>query len=92
MEEWIFRRPLKLSNAFGKPSLIIFSDGSMQAYVACTYVRWQIGDKFLVCLIVAKHKIAPVRQLSVPRLELFSVLIAARLRGTRVKEFYRSRQ
>lgn len=34
LEELTFRRPLKPSDAFGKPSLIIFSDGSKQAYGA----------------------------------------------------------
>ena len=88
LEDVTFRRPLKPSNAFGKPSLIIFSDGSMQAYGACAYVRWQIGkDKFDANLIVAKNKIAPVKQLSIPRLELCGALIAARLRETIMKEF-----
>lgn len=88
LEELTFRRPLKPSNAFGKPSLIIFSDGSKQAYGTCAYVRWQTGkDKFDANLIVAKNKIAPVKQLTIPRLELCGALMAARLRESIVKEF-----
>ena len=87
MEELTFRRPLKPSNAFGNPSLIS-SDGSMQAYGACAYTRWQIGkDKFDVKLIVAKNKIAPVKQLSIPRLELCGALMAVKFRESIVKEF-----
>ena len=44
LEELTFMRTLKSSNALGRPSLIIFSDGSMQANGACAYVRWQIVD------------------------------------------------
>ncbi|KAK4304807.1 hypothetical protein Pmani_023242 [Petrolisthes manimaculis] len=88
LEELTFRRPLKPSNALGNPSLIIFSDSSKQAYGACAYVRWQTGkDKFDANLIIAKSKIAPVKQLTIPRLELCGALMAARLRESLVKEF-----
>ena len=88
LEKLTFMRTLKPSNALGKPSLIIFSDGSMQAYGACAYVRWQIDEsKFVANLIVAKNKIAPVRRLSIPRLEHCGALMAARLRETIVKQF-----
>ncbi|XP_068229326.1 uncharacterized protein [Palaemon carinicauda] len=88
LESLTFRRPLKPSNAFGKPNLVIFSDGSTQAYGACAYVRWQISDsKFESSLIMAKNKIAPVKQMSIPRLELCGALIAARMRELIVKEF-----
>lgn len=88
LEDLTFRRALKPSNAFGRPTLIIFSDGSMQAYGACAYVRWQIDEnRFVASLIVAKNKIAPVKQLSIPRLELCGALVATRLRETIVKQF-----
>ncbi|XP_068220711.1 uncharacterized protein [Palaemon carinicauda] len=73
LESLTFRRPLKPSNAFGKPNLVIFSDGSTQAYGACAYVRWQISDnKFESTLIMVK---------------LCGALIAARMRELIVKEF-----
>lgn len=88
LEKLTFQRTLKPSNAMGRPSLIIFSDGSMQAYGACAYVRWQTTEnKFVASLIVAKNKIAPLKQLSIPRLELCGALVAARLRETIVKQF-----
>lgn len=88
MEELTFKRPLKPSNVWGKRSLVIFSDGSTQAYGTCAYLRWQVEeDEFVTNQIVAKNKIAPVKQLSIPRLELCGALIAARLRKTIVREF-----
>ncbi|KAK4310069.1 hypothetical protein Pmani_018335 [Petrolisthes manimaculis] len=88
LEELTFRRPLKPSNALGNPSLIIFSDSSKQAYGACAYVRWQTSkDKFDANVIIAKSKIAPVKQLTIPHLELCGALMAARLRESLVKEF-----
>ncbi|XP_047482843.1 uncharacterized protein LOC125034852 [Penaeus chinensis] len=88
LERLTFRRSLIPSNVVGKPSLIIFSDGSMQAYGACAYVRWQIGeDEFESHLIAARNKIAPMKQMSIPRLELCAALMAARLRESILKEF-----
>ncbi|XP_068250079.1 uncharacterized protein [Palaemon carinicauda] len=83
-----FRRPLKPCNAIGTPGLIVFADGSQLAYEACAYFKWQTGeDKFEAKLIVAKNKIAPVRQLTIPQLELCGALISARLRTAIMKEF-----
>ncbi|XP_063603426.1 uncharacterized protein LOC134779294 [Penaeus indicus] len=88
LEKLTFRRSLIPSNAVGKPSLIIFSDSSMQAYGACAYVRWQTGeDEFESHLIAARNKIAPMKQMSIPRLELCAALMAARLRESILKEF-----
>ena len=88
LERLTFKRTLEPSNAIGSPSLVLFSDGSMQAYGVCAYVRWQIReDEFESNLIVAKNKIAPMKQLSIPRLELCGALMSARLRDTIVKEF-----
>ena len=72
----------------GRPTLIFLSDGSMQAYGACAYVRWQVEEnKFVASLIAAKNKVAPVKQLCIPRLELCGALLTARLRETIVRKF-----
>ena len=53
------------------PILVIFSDGSNLAFGACAYVRWDVAwDTYKVMLIMAKNRIAPTKQLSIPRLEL----------------------
>ncbi|XP_063596234.1 uncharacterized protein LOC134773087 [Penaeus indicus] len=88
LEKLTFRRSLIPSNVVGKPSLIIFLDGSMQAYGACAYVRWQTGeDEFDSHLIAARKKITPMKQMSIPRLELCAALMATRLRESILKEF-----
>nr|CAI5839870.1 unnamed protein product [Callosobruchus analis] len=57
-----------------------FSDASLQAYSAVVYVRTTdcIG-KTWVQLLCAKTKVAPVKALTIPRLELCGALILARL-------------
>ena len=85
-----FPRCIKPPHAIGQPTLVIFSDASSRAYGACAYVHWEIetenpGDckSFLVS---AKNKIAPTRQLSIPRLELCAAVLGCRLGETIQKE------
>lgn len=62
--------------AVGKPTLIIFSDGCVQTYGTCAYIRWELKDGgFESRLLVAKNRIAPTRQLSIPRFELCGVVL-----------------
>ena len=66
---------------------MIFSDGSTAAYGTCAYIRWELPDGvFNSRLVMAKSKLAPLKQLSIPRIELCGALIAARMRETIVKE------
>lgn len=39
-----FSRCIKPSNAIGHPTLVIFSDGSGDAYGAVAYARWMMKD------------------------------------------------
>ena len=65
------------------PILVIFSDGSNLAFGACAYVRWEVAwDTYKVMLIMAKNRIAPTKQLSIPRLELCGAVLSARIRET----------
>ena len=51
------------------PWLIVFSDGSQIAYDACAYIRWKTKDgRCESFLLAAKNRIAPTRQLTIPRL------------------------
>lgn len=82
-----FQRCMKPNDAVGKP--IIFSDGSTVAYGTCAYVRWELkGDGYAVRLIAAKNRLAPIRQITIPRIELCRAVLAVRLRKTIVKEIY----
>lgn len=57
-----------------------FSDASQQAYGACCYIRTaDVSGKFKVALLTAKSRVAPLKQQSIPRLELCGALLAAEL-------------
>ena len=51
-----------------------------KAFGACTYVRWKLTDgKFGVRFVAAKSRIAPLKELTIPRLELQAAVLASRL-------------
>ncbi|CAC5382019.1 unnamed protein product [Mytilus coruscus] len=78
---WDYAMCLKPDNAVGDPMLVIFSDGSKLAYGTCAYVRWGTAHGgFESRLVIAKNRIAPTKQMSVPRLELCGAVLAARIR------------
>ena len=64
-------------------TLCIFSDASREAFRSCTYIR-QKGEnsKYEVKLIAAKSRVAPLKQLTIPRLELQAAVLASRLAKT----------
>ena len=86
VESVTFDRSLKPVNAVGKPILIIFSDGSQYAYGACAYIRWNVVDgSFISKLICAKKRLAPLKTMTIPRIELMGAVIGCRLRTTIIK-------
>ncbi|XP_045105485.1 uncharacterized protein LOC123500995 [Portunus trituberculatus] len=87
LETLWFPRCVREADHVGNPTLVIFSDGSTIAYGACAYVRWEYRTgMFSSRLLMAKSKLAPLKQLSVPRIELCGALLAARMRETITKE------
>ena len=64
-----------------KPSrLHVFCDASEKAYSAVAYLQWEVRDKEMaVSLVASKSRVAPLKKLSLPRLELMGALIGARL-------------
>ncbi|XP_043485170.1 uncharacterized protein LOC122513008 [Leptopilina heterotoma] len=59
--------------------LHVFCDASIQAFAAVAYLRLQEEDKVQTALVMAKTRVAPIKLLTVPRLELQSAVMATRL-------------
>ena len=57
-----------------------FGDASPSAYGACVYLRVKMSDgSWKSSLVIARAKVAPLKRLSLPRLELLGALLCARL-------------
>lgn len=67
------------------PMLCIFSDASEEAFGACAYLRWEKGDGAETKLLCAKSRVAPLKKLTIPKLELQGAVLASRLCKT-IKE------
>ena len=81
LKEVEFPRCIKPSNVIGDQILVIFSDGSSDAYGAVAYARWMTKDgTYKAQLIASKNRIAPVKIVDIVRLELSGAVIAKRLR------------
>ncbi|KRZ58658.1 hypothetical protein T02_1348 [Trichinella nativa] len=68
-------------NLVRRIELHIFGDASQTAYAACAYIRVEPMD-----LVISKNRVAPLKQISLPRLELMAALLCARLKGYLEKE------
>lgn len=73
-------------------TIIAFSDASEGAYGAAVYVKVQddLNSPAVVNLVCAKSKVAPLKTISVARLDLCAVLLMSRL-VRRVIDTYKSR-
>ena len=71
LNEVSFPRGLLTIGANEDATLCIFSDASREAFRSCAYIR-QKGEnnKYEVELIAAKSRVAPLKQATIPRLEL----------------------
>ena len=65
----------------GKPELLVFSDGSVMAFGAVSYIRWKLksGNRWST-LVMSKSKISPKNRITIPRLELNGAVLAKRLK------------
>ncbi|KAM8702360.1 hypothetical protein ACLKA7_007790 [Drosophila subpalustris] len=59
--------------------LHVFVDAGEDAYAAVAYFQIEHEGKVFLCLVSAKSKVAPLRPLSIPRLELQAAVTGARL-------------
>ncbi|XP_054272911.1 uncharacterized protein LOC128993174 [Macrosteles quadrilineatus] len=67
--------------------LVGFSDASAQGYCATLYLRVVSEDQISTHLLVAKTKLAPIKTVSIPRLELCGAHLLARLHSSVSKMF-----
>nr|XP_034195313.1 uncharacterized protein LOC117611471 [Osmia lignaria] len=56
-----------------------FCDASQRAYAAVVYLRVSKGEVSVTTLLVAKTKVAPVKAVSIPRLELCGAVLLSKL-------------
>lgn len=82
-----FPRSLTPLNTIGLPTLCIFADASRDAFGACSHLRWKksSGD-YESRFISAKSRVAPLKELTIPRLELQAAVLASRLYKTIIEE------
>ena len=82
-----FARCLTPPKTIGQPVLCVFSDTSEDAFGACANARWQLSTGgFSAQFIAAKSRVAPLKKLTIPRLELQGAVLASRLGKTILKE------
>ncbi|XP_043862533.1 uncharacterized protein LOC122756543 [Drosophila santomea] len=66
---WIWYQPEVIIEHHG------FCDASQRAYGAAIYIRVEMGQKILTRLLTAKTRVAPVKTVSLPRLELCGAVL-----------------
>ena len=87
LNEVKFERCLTPLNVASDPWLIVFCDASRLAFGTCAYVRWELMDGTVgVRFVVAKACVAPLKELTIPRLELQAAVLASRLAKTILDE------
>ena len=56
-----------------------FADGSEKAYGAASYLRIYDANQVRCSLVIGKARLAPIKTISIPRLELSAAVVAVRL-------------
>ena len=59
-------------------NIVCFCDASKKAYAAIVYLQEERGSGSKANLVFAKTRLAPVKEITVPRLELMAILIGVR--------------
>lgn len=68
-----------------------FCDASSSGYAAVIYLRTSCNNKVMIQLLIAKSRVAPLKRLSIPRLELQAAALLAELM-TVAKGFFKENQ
>nr|XP_042897354.1 uncharacterized protein LOC122269252 [Parasteatoda tepidariorum] len=56
-----------------------FSDASIKAYGAAVYIKIRVKDQIITNLVSSKTRVAPLKKITLPRMELMGAVLAARL-------------
>ncbi|GFW76966.1 integrase catalytic domain-containing protein [Trichonephila clavipes] len=67
------------SNGIKRLTLHVFCDASKKAYAACVFLRVEYEENVFMKLIQAKARVAPLKDISIPRLELLACVLGTRL-------------
>ena len=62
----------------GQMELHHFCDGSLQAYGTASFLRIQSGDDVRIVLVTAKSRVAPIKAMTIPRLEMAAAVLAVK--------------
>ena len=63
-----------------KTELHHFSDASCEGYGQCSYIRLvDDSDRIHCSLVVGKSRVAPLKQVSIPRLELTAAVVSVKV-------------
>ena len=57
IQELLLQRCLKPTSATGNPSLIVFSDGSNEAFGSCAYIRWELQNRSFCSRLIMSKKL-----------------------------------
>ena len=81
-----FKRFVKPEGEIQDFWLVVFFDGSSQAYASVIYCRWKMQDgRIVVRLLCSKARVTPLMGISTPRSELSGAVVAMRLLRTVVE-------
>ena len=78
LNEVSFPRGLFALDSLGLPILCICADASEYAFGTCAYLHWKMEHSRSV-LSLRNHGVAPLKKLTIPRLELQAALLASSL-------------
>ena len=82
LKGWKFQRKMFSLLWSEKPHIVLhgFGDASQQAYGACVYLTATHPDgRCESSLVISRARVAPIKSVSLPRLELLAALLCARL-------------
>ena len=80
IREWKIPRCISVHSWDGNDKeLLCFSDASERAFGCSVYLKVKVGVQSKTTLVASRVRVAPLKKITLPRLELLGALLAARL-------------